>query len=57
MEFEIKENELKFEESDFYLNYKVNHTFSDEFKKQLDSSNPPGTKITDQFTGEVYITK
>lgn len=57
MEFEIKENEITFEKTPFYKDYKANHKFTEEFKRQLDKSNPPGTRIEDTITGEVYITK
>lgn len=43
--------------SQFGKDYKKNHRFSEEFKKQLDRENKPGTKIVDTMSGEVYITK
>lgn len=54
---EIPENLFSYETCEFYKNYKKEHKFSEEFKRQLDKNNPPGTKIVDTITGETYITK
>ena len=44
-------------DTQFAKDYKKNHRFSEEFKRQLDRENEPGTKIVDTISGEVYITK
>lgn len=41
----------------WFEDYKKNHKMSAEFKKHLDETCPPGTKVVDHITGEEYITK
>lgn len=53
----IKENLFTYETHPFNQKYKKEHKMSEEFKRQMDKSNPVGTKIVDTITGEVYITK